>query len=309
VGVQDVQVAGRGELVERRGVQVRRLFGDRARPAQLGRGAQPAEAQAGCHDLGEGAEQHRPVLGTGQCGEPGNGLAVVAQFAVRVVLDDPQARAGGHGGDRLAARRGHRAAGGVLEGGDEVEELGTLAADRLLQRRRIHPVGVPRHGDHACVREAEDLKCRQIAGVFDEDRVAGFEQGRGQQGQGLLGAGGDDQVVGGGGQAPGGDARGQGGPQHRLALGRGVLQRLRRAVRQDLLEGRRDAGAVEEFRGRQSAREVDHLGACGDREDVPHGRAAHRAGTRGERRDGGCGWGGVGDGHGAALLRLWEPSE
>lgn len=41
------------------------------------------------------------------------------------------------------------------------------------------------------------------------------------------------------------------------------------------------------------SREVDHLGAGGDGEDVPYGRTADRPGPRGERRQGSGGGGHV----------------
>lgn len=218
------QVAGGGELVDGRGVQVGGLLGDRAGPAQLGGCPQPAQAQAGRHDLGEGAQQHGPVPGALVGGDPRHPLALEAQFAVRVVLDDPQAAPPGDLGDGGAAGGGHGAAGGVGEGGDRVEQLGPLAHHQLLQRPGVYPVLVPGHGHHPGAREAEGLERGQVAGAFDEDGVAGFEQGGGEERECLLRAGGDEDVVGVGGQPAGRGAGGEGGPQGGFALGRGVLQ-------------------------------------------------------------------------------------
>lgn len=295
VGVQVTvgQVAGGGELVDGRGVQVGGLLGDRAGPAQLGGCPQPAQAQAGRHDLGEGAQQHGPVPGALVGGDPRHPLALEAQFAVRVVLDDPQAAPPGDLGDGGAAGGGHGAAGGVGEGGDRVEQLGPLAHHQLLQRPGVYPVLVPGHGHHPGAREAEGLERGQVAGAFDEDGVAGFEQGGGEERECLLRAGGDEDVVGVGGQPAGRGAGGEGGPQGGFALGRGVLQSPRGRLGEDVPVRGGDALRVEEFGGRQPAREVDHLGAGGDGEDVPYGRTADRPGPRGERRQGSGGGGHV----------------
>lgn len=270
------EIAGGGELVDGRGVQVGGLLGDGTGTADPLRRTQPAQPQPGRHDLGEAAQQHRPVLRARVGGDPRHPLALVPQFAVRVVLDDPQSAPRGDLGDGGPAGGGEGAAGGVLERRHGVEQLGPLADHQFLQRRRVQAVFVAGHRDDPRPGQPEGLKRRQIAGVFDQHRVARFEQRRGEEGQRLLGAGGDEQVVGRGHQPARAGAFGEYGPQRGFALGRGVLQRPRGRLGEHRAVRLSDPVRVEQFRRRETAREVDHLGAGGDGQDVPHGRAADR---------------------------------
>ena len=96
-----------GELGDRRGVQVGRLLGDGERAAQRGGRAQVADPQAGREHLGERLDDDRALARGGLRGQQVDGLALEAQRAVRVVLDQPQAGLGGGLGERArGARRG-----------------------------------------------------------------------------------------------------------------------------------------------------------------------------------------------------------
>lgn len=259
------QVPCRGELVDGRSVQIGGLLGDRAGPPQRAGRPQPAEPQPGGHDLGEGPEQHDPVADLLVGRDPRHPLALEAEFAVRVVLDDPQPAPRGHGRDGGPALRGHGPSGRVLEGGHGVEQLGPLLHHQLLQRDRIRTLPVPRHGHHPGTGEPEGLKCRQITGTFDEDGVPGLKERGGEQRQRLLRPGGDEEIVRLRYQPPNRHPRREGRPQHGLALGGRVLERPLGHLLQDRAEGGRDPLGVEQFGRRQPAREVEWHGSftCG----------------------------------------------
>ncbi len=167
----------------------------------------------------------------------------------------------------------------------------------------------PRHRHDPGAREAEGLEGGEVAGVLDEDGVARFDQGGGEQGQRLLGAGGDEEVVGVGVEPARGGPGGERGTQGGFALGGGVLECPRGLLGEDRPVGGGDALRVEQHRGRQPAREVDHFGAGSDGEDVPYGRTADRTGPRGERREGSGGGGHVlGHGHARTLEKYVAPT-
>ncbi len=282
VQVRVGEVAGGGGLVDGGAVQIGGLLGDHAGPQQGRRGAQPAEPHARGHDLGEAAEQGRAVGGGVEGGDPRLVGAAEPQFAVGVVLDDPQAVPAGGLGDGPAACGRERAAGRVLEGGNQVEQLGALAGDEAGQRGGVDAVVVGGDRDDPGAGEAEALQGRQVGGVLDQDGVSGLQHGRGDEGQRLLGTGGDQQVLRAGRQSPGGEPGGRGGPQRGVALGGGVLQDPPRALGEHPVVGGPDPVGVEEFRRGQAAREGDHLGPRGEREDLPYGGGADREAAGGE---------------------------
>ncbi|KJY42677.1 hypothetical protein VR41_06670, partial [Streptomyces sp. NRRL B-1568] len=112
---------GEGELVEgARGPFPRGLHRPYVRDELL-RQHQPRQAQAGRQRLADGAAVG-DVVG-GQTLEGAHGLAVVAQFAVVVVLQDHPARAGGPVDDRGPAGGVQRGAGGELVGRGEQHAL------------------------------------------------------------------------------------------------------------------------------------------------------------------------------------------
>lgn len=143
------QVPRRGKLVDGGRMQIRGLLGDDAGPQQRRGPPQPAEPHARRHDLGEAAEQYGAVLGPGVRGDPRHALALEAQLSVRVVLDDPQPPAGRDVRDRGAPLGGHGAAGGVLEGGDGVEEFGAVQGDQFVEGGRVDARLVAEHGHDA----------------------------------------------------------------------------------------------------------------------------------------------------------------
>lgn len=142
---------------------------------------------------------------------------------------------------------------------------------RLLQRHRIHPVRVARHGHHPRPREPERLKGREIAGVLDQDDVPRLQQRGGEQRQPLLRPRGDEHSVRAGRQPARPVPRRERRPEHRLALGRRVLQRAPRGLGEHIAVGGRYPLRVEQLGRGQPTREVDDFGTRGDGEDVPNG--------------------------------------
>lgn len=291
VEVAVAQVSGGRGLVDGRRVQVGGLLGDHTGAAQPGGGAQEPEPEARGHHLRERTEQHGAVGGHRIGGDPRHALALETQFAVRVVLDDPESEPRRRLGDGLPAAGGKGAARGVLEGGHDVEEGRLLARRDLFERLGDDALVVGGHGDDPRAGEAEGLQGREVAGVLDEHDAARLDERRGQERERLLRTRGDQQVVGVGGEFACGEPRRYGGTELGVALGGRVLEGVLRVVRQHTVVRRPDARDVEQLGGGQPAGERDHLGPRGQRQDLPYRRRADACQPRG---GGGRGHGGRG---------------
>jgi len=92
------------------------------------------DAQARREHLRERLDDDRALAGRRVGGEQVDRLAVEAQRAVRVVLDQPQPGDRGGLGERGAALGAQRSPGRVLEGRDQVGGLGAGAGGGLDQR-------------------------------------------------------------------------------------------------------------------------------------------------------------------------------
>jgi len=114
---------------------------------------------------------------------------------VRVVLEDRELVLAGEGEERVALGAAQRVAGGVLEVGDDVGELGLDARiDQVGDAVDVDAVGLEL--DHADVGEAlAQAEERPVVGrALDDDRVARLDELVEQEGVGLHGAVGDDDV-------------------------------------------------------------------------------------------------------------------
>ncbi len=103
-------------------------------------------------------------------------LALEGQLAVGVVLEDPEAVLGGELDQPHPLLGRERAAGRVVEVGDDVGELDRPLGERRFERREVEPVGLQRHRHQL---DAEPLQQQQRAVVgrlLDDDPVAGLEQ-------------------------------------------------------------------------------------------------------------------------------------
>ena len=162
-------------------------------------------------------------------------FARVAQLAVGIVFDDGQVQLGGTLDQRDAAFQAERAAGGVLEVGQRVEEAraaGQLGRDGLGDQAAV--IGEHRHV--LGLVQAERLQRAQVAGVFDQDLAVLVDQHLAQQVQRLLRAGHDQDLVGRHVGAGAGQVFGDPLAQRRVAFGRAVLQRGAPVGGQDLVE-------------------------------------------------------------------------
>ena len=225
VDVVVCQVLGQHHLAEDIGVQVGGgLVAQQLLPQRLIAAADPADAHARSHDLGEGA-QHAALLAQLRA-EAGAGLALEAQLAVRVVLQHQQIAVLEDFCRPVMNGLGVGQAGGVLEVGDDVDQLGFgVLLHSLFQQLAVNAVAVDGDGQHLGVKHMERLQCHQIGGVLHDDLVACIDHGSANHGQGLLGAVGDDDVIGGHAvNAHGLIALGNPLPQHGIAGGRAVLQ-------------------------------------------------------------------------------------
>ena len=103
-------------------------------------------------------------------------LALEGKLAVGIVLEDPEAVLGGELDQSRALRRRERAAGGVVEVGDDVGELDRTVVQRRLEGADVEPVGLQRHRHQL---DSEPLQHQQRAVVgrlLDHDPVTGLEQ-------------------------------------------------------------------------------------------------------------------------------------
>jgi len=129
-------------LVERPRMQIGPLLRQRQSPDHLGGCDDPADAQAGGEGLREGAQLDHAASGTRDGEQTRQGVPLEAQRPIRVVLDERHAMRRRQRHEALAAfqREGH--AGGILEVGHAVEELGLFAQGRFqggrIEARLVH---------------------------------------------------------------------------------------------------------------------------------------------------------------------------
>ena len=183
---------------------------------------------------------------------------------------------------RISGRRGgrERHAGGVVEVGDRVEELDLLAGgaggrDRLLQRLGHQPVGVHLGVYDVALVGLEHAQRADVRRRLADHDVAGVAEDPGHEVDRLLGADGDDHVVG---------VRLDALEPHHLgdlltelghALAGAVLHRHRTVVRDQVAD--RAADDVERQPGDvgHAAGERDDLGPRRDREERADLRGRH----------------------------------
>jgi hypothetical protein len=164
--VGDRELVGDGRL------ETDALLGDLERAQHLALGTEPADAYAGSHHLGRRVEQHGLYGHARLRRDRREGLALEAEVAVRVVLEQRHAGTDQHLGDRRSPLARHRAAGRVLERGDEVDQLGVVGLDGVGESVRQHPVLVAVDPDHPRADKGERLYGREVGGALDEDDVA-----------------------------------------------------------------------------------------------------------------------------------------
>ena len=158
------------------------------------------------------------------------------------------------------------------------------------QRVEVGTVGPRGHRHQPGPGQREALQRGQVGRVLDEDDVSRIQQRGCGKAERLLGAGGDQHVVGVGREPatlhPGCERH----AQRFVALRGRVLQRPPGPpVDERIGEGGAQRGHVEQLRGRKSTRERDDLLACGQREDLTHRGGAHPGEPLGGRGRGDAG--------------------
>ena len=168
--------------------------------AQFRRGDEEAEAQGREDRLAEAPHVDHAAVGV-EAVETRNGPLAVAELAVVVVFDDPRPRAGGPLEQRQSPRQRHRHSKRELVRGcdeDETRAIGTAGAGLDVQS---FLVDAHRHNARACAHQRAP-RSREPR-VLHPCRIALIEQERRDELQTALGAGDDDDLVGGAGGPPG----------------------------------------------------------------------------------------------------------
>jgi len=246
-------------------VEVSRLLGLHEFEVDGLGGDDVAQAHARCEDLRERAHVEHAVRV--ERAQRRQGIAGVAQLAVRIVFDQQHAEFFRAGHQGLAALQRQAAAGRVLEVRDGVEEAragSQLGRERFGQQALV----IAGHRRVRRLEQRERLQGAQIAGCFHQDLALRVDEHLAQQVQPLLRAGRDEHA-----RSRGAMTLGNPFTQRGQPLGRAVLQCGLRIVREHAGARRLDRLDREGDRRRQAAGERDHLGALGDLEDFPDRRA------------------------------------
>jgi len=112
-----------------------------------------AHAQAGHQNFREGADvNHAPVGVHGLQG--GLGVAFVTQITHKLILQNGDIVLPGQGDQLAAADAAQARAGGVVKGGDGVDETRAIALEDFFQQINAHTIGVHRNADHANAQRA-----------------------------------------------------------------------------------------------------------------------------------------------------------
>ena len=273
VGRQQVlpQVLIHDRLVQVGGVHVRGLLADGALAQDVRVPRHVADPEARGDHLAEGPEEDHPailvVMLDGQ-----RAFAGVPQIPVGIVLRDHEAVLRGdlRNGSAAVGREGD--AGGILEGGDDVEHLRVIGPGGFLQLLRDNAVLIRLHGHQLRLVQAHALDIAQEGGILDQDHIPGVDQRLAEQIHRLGGAG-DGQHLG---HFPPDDAFRvmlQALHKGRIALRRAILEDRLAVVPQDLRGDLRHLPVRQGAQRGVAAREGDHAGFGDHLEDLADGAA------------------------------------
>jgi hypothetical protein len=152
-------------------------------PAEDGRmPVDEAKPQPRRHRLGERADPDDAAVATRQVPQRHRSRAVVAELAVRVVLDQRHAGAARHVDEVLAAVVRHAATGRVAERRDQVQHRDPVSPSTQV-RDRGRQIGW--RGDKADAAVPQDAQREVVRGGVDEDRVSWSGEQLGDQGEGV----------------------------------------------------------------------------------------------------------------------------
>ena len=165
-----------------------------------------------------------------------NKLTLIAQFKVRIVLDNQDVILLCHREQLLAALERHGAAGRVLESRDDIDELDVRRGlKQFLELVHAHALVVHRDAHQLGIHAAESVERADEGRVLADDDIARIEHNLREQADRLLSAGGDEDII-----VVRTDvvlllhALCSQLAQLRIALGRAILQRNVRLVEEDL---------------------------------------------------------------------------
>lgn len=222
------------------------------------------------HDV---ADPHRRADGLGVAAQVDHALRAVQrreqggngghQLARNIVFHDPQAVALG----RLqhAERVGHAQAGaaGVLQ--HRVDEQGarTVRQRGGVERLAVDAVDAARHADHAHAHQPQQLQQIGVAGLLDQHRIAGAQQGAHDQVQPVRDALRQQHLVGLGRHAGRAQAGGDGLAQRRVAIGMPIAGDAQRRHPAQVPQRLVQALLVQPFGRQPAAARLDRDGVVG----------------------------------------------
>src|SRR5579863_3231828 len=201
-------------------------------------------------------------------------LAFVAKLAVRIIFDNRDAVLVGQKDELVTASFGESDACRILKIRQNIHELraGAQAGVELLGEQAIVIDG---HGNVLRSVHVEGLQRAQISGCFDEHAVAAIDKHLADQIQSLLGAGGNENVLGTGNDAVASDVAGNHLAEGLIAFGRTVLQRLGAMLGEDFVASFFKARYGEDIRSWKAAAERDDSRLLRDLEKITNRRTLH----------------------------------
>ena len=157
-----------------------------------------AKAQGGRQGLGKGADVQN-VVAVVQAIDGRRPLTFPDQVGVALVLEDRHAVFAAEAQHLVTTFHAEHRAGGVLQGGDGVDELGSDAVaakvgERSGQGVHAHAVFVQWNANHVHVQLAPPAHHALIREQLGDDSVAGFQQDLVDELDALVGARGDEDV-------------------------------------------------------------------------------------------------------------------
>ena len=221
---------------------------------------QEANPQGGGHGLGKAAGEDHPAVGVHALEGRQKG-ALIPELAVGVVLQDHQIVPLGKGVDLFPLFQRCGEARGILEVGDDIDELCLgVRLDLLLQIRHVHPVRLHLHPHQLGPIGAEGIEHAHEGKLLTEDRIPLVEQHLAGQVRRLLAAGDGDELV---------PLLGktvlpleialEGVTQGRKTFGEPVLEHGRAPMEQRVVGDGRHLGGGEGIGGRVAAGKADHV--------------------------------------------------
>ena len=201
----------------------------------------------------------------------GWGLAEV-QVAIRVVFDNQSLVLDGHLQHLKASLSTEQSPAGVAKCGDQVDKLGLVLCDQFFQLVGFDAMAVDWGADQLGPVQTKALDGGQKSRPFDDHLVAGTDHGLANQIQGLLAAGGHNQMF--GGNIFGALFRhemGQLFAQGAKAFGGTVLQGRTGVLRQSCIAGFTDAFYVKHGAVRKATGKTDDAGLAQELEKLTDG--------------------------------------